>query len=100
VNCPGCGCELSDYEVFAARIRRNKKPVCVGCLNVLLYWTREVFWPLLHQPLPVNLEVVQSILQENLRATCQICGAEIDARASACPYCGALRPEPKDALQG
>lgn len=47
LHCPGCGCELSDYEVFACRLRGLKKPVCIGCLADALVTVREVVWPIL-----------------------------------------------------
>jgi hypothetical protein len=47
LRCPGCGCELSDYEVFACRLRGLKRPVCIGCLVEALVTVRDHVWPML-----------------------------------------------------
>jgi len=44
--CPGCGCQLEQYEVFACRIRGLKKPVCIGCLASVLVFVRDGLLPL------------------------------------------------------
>jgi hypothetical protein len=47
LHCPGCGCELSDYEVFACRLRGLEKPVCLGCLADSLVWMKKYLLPML-----------------------------------------------------
>jgi hypothetical protein len=47
LRCPGCGCELSDYEIFACRLRGLKRPVCVGCLASALVSFRDHVYPLM-----------------------------------------------------
>lgn len=46
LRCPGCGCELSDYEIFACRLRGLKRPVCIGCLAGALVSFRDHVHPL------------------------------------------------------
>jgi len=47
VYCAGCGVLLAPYEVFAARIRGLKKPVCIGCLIEALNFMRDHLKPML-----------------------------------------------------
>jgi len=47
-KCPGCGCELSDYEVFACRLRGLKRPVCIGCMAGALVFVKKGLIPMLH----------------------------------------------------
>jgi hypothetical protein len=51
VSCPGCGCDLSAYEVFACRIRGLKTPVCLGCLADALVWMKRYLAPMLETAL-------------------------------------------------
>jgi len=44
--CPGCGCVLSSYEVFACRLRGLKRPVCIGCMAGALVFVRDGLLPL------------------------------------------------------
>jgi len=46
-KCARCGCELSNYEIFAARLRGLRPPVCLGCLIDAIIDIRERVWPLL-----------------------------------------------------
>jgi len=45
-TCPGCGCVLSSYEVFACRLRGLKRPVCIGCMAGALVFVRDGLLPL------------------------------------------------------
>jgi len=45
-TCPGCGCPLTLYEIFACRIRGLKRPVCIGCLASALVFVRKELLPL------------------------------------------------------
>jgi hypothetical protein len=47
LRCPGCGCELSDYEIFACRLRGLRRPVCIGCLAGAVVHMRDHVLPLL-----------------------------------------------------
>jgi len=44
-NCPGCGCPLTFYEIFACRLRGLKRPVCIGCLANALVALRDHIYP-------------------------------------------------------
>jgi len=49
LKCPGCGCVLSSYEVFACRLRGLKRPVCIGCMAGALVFVRDGLLPLLER---------------------------------------------------
>jgi len=49
VYCAGCGVLLAPYEIFAARIRGLKKPVCLGCLIEVLIFMKEYLKPMLDE---------------------------------------------------
>jgi hypothetical protein len=51
LKCPACGCDLSDYEVFACRIRGLETPVCLGCLAEALVWMKKYLMPTLETAL-------------------------------------------------
>jgi len=55
-NCPGCGCVLSPYEIFACRIRGLERPVCVGCLASALVSLRDRVYPLVEGLLRLLVE--------------------------------------------
>jgi len=48
-RCPGCGCTLSPYEVFACRIRGLETPMCMGCAFEAVALLRDVVWPTLDE---------------------------------------------------
>ena len=50
-SCPGCGCTLEPYEIFASRIRGLKRPVCYGCLAKLLVFVKDYMKPMLETAL-------------------------------------------------
>jgi len=52
-TCPGCGCPLENYEIFACRLRGLKKPVCIGCLASALVFLRDKVMPLLEEPMKI-----------------------------------------------
>jgi len=45
-TCPGCGCPLTLYEIFACRLRGLKRPVCIGCLANALVFVRKELLPM------------------------------------------------------
>jgi len=51
VYCAGCRVLLAPYEVFAARIRGLKKPVCIGCLIEALLFLKDDLKPMLEEAL-------------------------------------------------
>jgi len=55
-NCPGCGCVLSAYEIFACRIRGLKPPVCLGCLADALVSLRDQVYPLVEDLMRLLVE--------------------------------------------
>lgn len=46
-KCSICGCILEPYEIFAQRIRKIKKPACIGCLADIARDTKNILVPLL-----------------------------------------------------
>jgi len=61
LRCPGCGCELSDYEVFACRLRGLKQPVCISCLADALVFVRDGLLPTLRGLEQLVLDLAQRI---------------------------------------
>lgn len=47
VKCVCCGCELSQYEVFSGRLRKLKKPICMGCAFDAVKFLRDYIKPML-----------------------------------------------------
>jgi len=47
LKCPGCGCKLEGYEIFACRLRGLKRPVCIGCLAGAMVYLRDHVLPML-----------------------------------------------------
>jgi len=46
LKCPGCGCKLEGYEIFACRLRGLKRPVCIGCMAGALVFVRDDLLPM------------------------------------------------------
>jgi len=46
LKCPGCGCKLEPYEIFACRLRGLKRPVCIGCMASALVFVRNDLLPM------------------------------------------------------
>ena len=55
-RCACCGCELSSYEVFSAKLRRLRKPVCLGCALDAVVFLRDHLKPMCDKALEMLRE--------------------------------------------
>lgn len=49
--CACCGCALEPYEVFSARLRGLKKPVCLGCAHDTVAFLLNYLYPMTEEAL-------------------------------------------------
>jgi len=67
LKCPGCGCKLEGYEVFACRLRGLKRPVCLGCLINALLYLRDHVYPLMQGLEQLVLDLAEKVGDESER---------------------------------